>query len=59
MVNSVNYFKVERRKLKIVLTNMGELSGICTRPTVLTLVWASGRALMSNPDVKFTFGMSC
>ena len=27
----------------------GEWSVICTRPTLLTLAWASGRALMSNP----------
>ena len=29
----------------------GEWSVICTRPTLLTLAWASGRALMSNPDL--------
>ena len=25
---------------------------ICTRPTLLTLAWASGRALMSNPELE-------
>ena len=28
-----------------------EWSVICTRPTLLTLAWASGRAVMSNPDI--------
>ena len=28
---------------------------IYTRPTLLTLAWASGRALMSNPGVTFDF----
>ena len=27
----------------------GEGTVICTRPTLLTLAWASGRVLMSNP----------
>ena len=29
---------------------MGEWSRICTRPTVFTLAWASGRVLMSNTE---------
>lgn len=33
----------------------GEWSVICTRPTLLTLAWASGRALMSNPGSVILF----
>ena len=35
----------------------GEWSVICTRPTLLTLAWASGRALMSNPAKHFGFSV--
>ena len=38
-------------KMKILLAKPGELPEISTRPTGLTLALASGRALISNPDV--------
>ena len=38
-------------ELKIVLAKPGELSVICTHPTILALAWASGRVLMANPEL--------
>ena len=42
--NLINFLAMKNRTRQT-----GEWSVICTRPTLLTLAWASGRALMSNP----------
>ena len=47
--NLINFLAMKNRTRQT-----GEWSVICTRPTLLTLAWASGRALMSNPEFQFT-----
>ena len=43
--NLINFLAMKNRTRQT-----GEWSVICTRPTLLTLAWPSGRALMSNPE---------